>query len=180
MHFMESEQDYIFNEIELIEFIKECNNYVEMVEKAGTYSQKDFIFESLKSLSLLYSKFLLLPDYQYSQTDIHERFISEDKWIVVNGNVAQTLAEKDELVELQDAYVDRSIDYIKVSLSELYADIYQDIGNILFNYKLMEEESFKSAFAECKDNFEKFWGVRVVKTIENLHRLLYNSNEEFL
>ncbi len=165
---------------ELIDFIKSSVEFTELVEKSRTNTTEEFIDKSLRILTNLYLKMLFLPEITESPAENVTKFVSEERWIYIHDMIAGVLQDKDELVDVQDLSVDRSIDYLKVSLSELFADIYQDIGDVLYAYRLMDENIIKAALYDCKQNFEAYWGVRLLTILGNLHRIKYFSNDSEL
>ncbi len=174
-----SEDGIIYNN-ELIDFIKASVEFTELAEKCRSLSQEKFIDQSLEILTRLYLKTLSLPETDESSDESVEKFIPEERWIYIHNLVAGTLQDNDEIVDLQDSSVERSIDYIKVSLSELYADIYQDIGDMVYAYKLLDEQIIKTSLYECKQNFQSYWGIRLLTVIINLHRIKYFSSDSDL
>ncbi len=162
----------------IVEFITVSSEFVAFLEKSRNISRNDFIDKSIKILPLLYLKAILLPDIEPTENDEIEKFIDENNWTFIQNSVAYILADMDEYVEIQDNNIDRSIDFLNISLSELYADIYQDIGNLLGAYKLFDENIITSALYECKNNFQFYWGIRTIVLLENLHKIKFFKNEE--
>lgn len=174
-----SDDGIIYNN-ELIEFIKASVEFTELSEKCRNFSANEFIDQSLEVLTKLYSKYLALPKIDESPDELIEKFVTEERWLYIHNLVAGVLQDKDEIVELQDSSIERSIDYIKVSLSELYADIYQDLGDMVYAYKLLDEQIIKTALYDCQQNFQSYWGIRLLTIIINLHRIKYLSSDSDL
>ena len=61
------------------------------------------------------------------------------------------------------------------SLSEGFADIFQDLRDYLTLYNMGTSEMMNDAIWECKKNFKEYWGQRLVNIQRVLHYLLYGG-----
>lgn len=168
---------YSKNAIEFItvgrEFLAFCNSKT----KGG---RDGFAQTSLKLLSLLYLKALTVPDIESESQEEIEKYVSEENWALIKHNVENKLDDWDDIVKLQDASMMNSTDFINVSLSELFADIYQDVGDLIGAYQLGNETTMHNALFTCMSNFKSYWGMRLIKIQETLHQkiMIESENEE--
>ncbi|MCK5537633.1 MAG: DUF5063 domain-containing protein, partial [Bacteroidales bacterium] len=63
----------------------------------------------------------------------------------------------------------------EISFSEGIADIYQDLKNTTTNYQIGAYEAINDSLWECKNNFEMYWGPRILAIMSGFHNLKYNS-----
>ncbi len=161
-----------------VEFITVAKEYTGLLEKCSAMERNKFINSVLYLLPLIYIKAALLPEVEESESEIYERFVTETQYIYVQEAVSSLLGEHDDYTEVQDASVNRTMDFIHLSISELFADIYQDLGDAVGSFALMDEEIIKIALFVCKENFKYFWGVRLIVLLQNLHRISYLANDD--
>ncbi len=171
------EDNNIVYDKNIVEFIAVCNEFAGFLEKSRSIPRNDFINTSLKILPLLYLKAGLLPNVELPENIDIEKFVDENRWTFIQNSVAYILADMDEYVEVQDMSIDRSLDYLNISLSELFADIYQDIGDLICSFKLFDDNITAAAVYECKNNFESYWGIRLIILLENLHKIKFLKSE---
>lgn len=162
----------------IVEFITVAKEFTGLLERCKELTRDELIDSSLKILPLLYLKSEMLPHIEDSEYPESEIFVDENQYTLIQNSVAHSLEDKDDYVEIQDMSINRSIDYLNVSLSELYADIYQDLGDIIGSFRLLDENIILGALNTCKQNFENYWGIRVIILMENLHKIKYSIKED--
>ena len=166
---------------ETIEFVSIAKEYLVLLENTRQTQKKEFIEKTLKIVSLLYFKALNLPNPNYFEEEYAEKFVDEIHWSYFQNNVAEVLGEDDIFIQLQDSNIVSDSDYLNVPLSEIYADLYQEFGDVIGAYKTENEETMLAAINCCYENFGTYWGIRVLLLLKNLHTINYNlnSNESF-
>lgn len=160
-----------------IEFITVGKEFLAFCESKTKESNKAFAATSLKFVSLLYLKALTLPETELQETDAIEKYVTEEAWAFVKTNVENHLLDWDDFIELKDAAMMNSTDFINVSISELFADIYQDVGDLIGSYQMGDENIMYDALHECRNNFQNYWGLRAIKIIETLHRRIFVEDQ---
>lgn len=171
------ETDSIIYNKSIIEFVTVAKEFMGLLEKGRDMQRDDFIANGLKILPLLYLKTDLLPKIEEPENTNIERFVDENQYAFVQNSVAIILEDDDQYIEVQDMSVDRSLDFLNVSISELFADIYQDLGDVIGAYRLLDENLILPSLYICKKNFESFWGIRIIILMENLHKIKYFEDE---
>lgn len=161
----------------VIEFVTVANEYCAFVENADTFEKVDFISRSQKILSLVYLKASLLPEVETLLDENLEKYVAEHDWAHIQEQVRGGLGTHDLFVDINDS-VDSLVDeFVNVCLSEIFADIYQDLKDFLTAYRIGHEDIMNDALWECKQNFEHYWGVRLLAVIRALHVILYSEEE---
>ena len=158
---------------EVIEFVSVAKEYLLFMEKSKNISKNLFIDKSLKMLSLMYLKGALLPAISEFDDDCTEKFINENTWVYVQQISSAKLEEDDEYVQIQDASIISDMDYLNVGLSEIYADLYQEMGDLIGAYQTGNELTMLSALYYCQENFESYWGIRLLVLLKSIHKLKY-------
>jgi len=140
-------------------------------------SRSVFVDTALKILPLLYIKASLIPACELIGTGFLEQYVSEETYNIIRMQVAETLGEEDDYLEvfLPDmAYSDTPI---KKCISEDLSDIYQDLKDFVYVFQQALNETMNDSLVRCKVNFETFWGQRLVNTLRALHNIKYKANE---
>ncbi len=161
----------------ILEFVTIAKEYCIFVENINNETKHDFISKSQKLLSLLYVKASLISDIDNVFDDYIEKFVTEDDWNTIQQQVAQKLGSHELFLDVLEPIVQYSDDTVSVSLSEIFADIYQDLMNFLTVYRIGNNEQMNDAIWECKNNFEQYWGPRLLAALTAIHSILYSSEE---
>ncbi|MDR2835746.1 MAG: DUF5063 domain-containing protein [Bacteroidales bacterium] len=162
---------------ESIEFVAVAKEYLVLLENAKEFQKNDFITNSLKMLSLLYHKVLFVAKIEHCDSNndcdnaFIEKFVNEVHWSYFQNVISEILDEDDVFVQLQDNNIISDSDYMNVPLSELYADLYQEMGDLIGAYKTENEELMIAALNECHENFYSYWGIRTLILLQNLNNL---------
>lgn len=162
---------------ETVEFATVAKEFAAFLENSKDISSEKFIDTSLKILSLLYLKGVLIPKIEDYDDDYLEKYVTEADWSYIQQVTAAKLGEYDEYVQVQDGGLMNTVDYFNVALSELFADLYQDIGNFIASFRTGNDEIILAALFFCKQNFETYWGIRLLILLQHLHRIKFIENE---
>jgi hypothetical protein len=83
----------------------------------------------------------------------------------------------------QDDYLDVFVEDMKYSdspilmtISENLADIYQDLKNFAYIYKIGVEDEMLAAVETVKRNFENYWGQKLTNVLRAIHEAKYSNN----
>lgn len=170
------ENDIVFSK-NIIEFVTVAKEFCIFVENAKSESKFDFISKSQKLLSLLYVKASLIPEITETFDEYTEKFLSEEDWNNIQQQVAEKLGSHEFFLEVLEPIVQYSDDKISVSLSEIFADIYQNLIDFLTLFRIGSNEQMHDAIWECKNSFEQYWGPRLLSALTAIHSILYSEDE---
>jgi hypothetical protein len=162
----------------VVEFVTVANEYCTFLEKVSEHEKPVFIDKSLKLLSLLYLKVLLLPEVEQVNDDPNEKFVTEFDWQFIRNGVQSVLGDDDTYLDFFDLQMHETPEPTTNSISENLADIYQDLKDFLEIYKLGVEDLSNDAILECISSFREFWGFRLVNTTKMLHHMQYSTKDE--
>ncbi|MBO7496377.1 MAG: DUF5063 domain-containing protein [Salinivirgaceae bacterium] len=157
---------------EVIAFTALAGQYCNMIDHVAAYSQKDFINQQHRLLSLLYVKTLSLPNVEPIDPEMVEKTVTQEEWDEVHNAVALKLAGFDSYSEVYDPLAG---DDAMSSLSEGFADIFQDLKDYLSLMQMGSPEMMNDAIWECARNFREYWGQRLVNIVRVLHHLIYSE-----
>lgn len=157
------------------EFYIAASEYCKALEYTSDYQQNSFLSTIQKISGLVYLKASLLPKLEMTFDGELEHFVEEEDWIYVKNNVATVLANADVLVEValpEGIDPDNTED---MRLSDVFADVYQDLKNFVSLYEIAKPEDMQYALYECIENFEQIWGVKLLVILTTTHKMLYNN-----
>lgn len=164
---------YSKNVIEMVTLAKE---YTAFLERASEFEADDFLSRSQKLLPLIYLKGSLLPDVEQLYEEEVEKFVSETDWTFVRNAIAELLTSRDDFYEIQSELLFDTEGGEQLSISEMMADIYQDLKDFIELYRFGNEESINDALYELKQNFADYWGYKAVIALKAIHKAIYFTN----
>lgn len=170
------ESQIIFDK-NVIEFVTVAAEYCGLMGRASQMKRADFVGTVLKVLPLLYVKATLVPACERIGYFDPEQVVTEEEYEQVRLTIADVLAEKDDYLEvfLPDmAYSDTPI---KRCISEDLADIYQVLKDFIGVFQLGLNQTMHDSLVICKEQFEEYWGQRLVNTMRALHDVKYGGSE---
>lgn len=171
---MKKESQTIF-EPTVAEFVTVAAEYCAFVERAEGISTKTFVDKSLKLLPLLYLKASLLPEVTPITDEDLEEYVTEDIYTILRINIAGVMERFDDYLEVFKEEMVYSDTPIKSNVSEDMADIYQDLQNFLFVFRLGINETMNDSLVIVKESFAQYWGQKIVNSLRALHDIYYHA-----
>lgn len=168
----ESFEEIVYSD-QVIAFTTLANEYCKFVDQVATYSQKDFIDKAHRLLPIIYIKALSLPDVEPYDADFIDKTVTQEEWEEVQHAVARKLGHHDSYSEVFEPM--QSSGDTMTSLSEGFADIFQDVKDYLTIFSIGSPEMMNDAIYECKKNFREYWGQRLLNIQRILHYLFYTK-----
>lgn len=166
--------DEIIYSKSVIEFVAVANEFCSFLERINEFSKTEFVNKAHKIMAFLYHKATMLPLAKAEKEGWTEAFVTEEDWNIMKENVAVKLGINNNFADVYSPESYETDDSESVSLSECFADIYQDTRNFVSLYNIGSNEVMYNALVECVINFEQFWGSRSLIILENFHYLLYS------
>lgn len=162
----------------VIEFATVANEYCSFIEAVDQFPRKDFITKVQKLFPLLYLKAALLPEPDIEMTDdAPEKFVSEEDYHFILHKLEAKLGQFDAYHEVFDPSIQYSEVAIEASISENLTDVYQDLKDFILCYRIGTLEVMNDALWECRNNFEQYWGQRLVNGLRAIHHLVYGDSD---
>jgi hypothetical protein len=155
-----------------IEFVTVANEFCILLESSSKISKMDFIDRSQKLLPLLYLKASLLPKVENEFEGEIEKFVGEGDWEYIRTAVIEKMGVNDEYLEVFDDDMRDSDEPIVASISENFADIYQDLKDFLTSYRIASVDIMNDALWDLNNNFYQHWGQSIVNSLRAIHYLL--------
>ena len=161
----------------VVEFVAVGNEFCKYAEHAPELKGDELLKILQRILPLMYLKASLLPQLEPYFEDGNEKFVTENDWVRVHDNLREKFGTADDYMEIFDDKARETEGAIVASLSENMADIYQDIKDFLLLYQTGTSEVMNDAVWECRQNFETFWGQKLVNSMRAIHSFIYSGEE---
>lgn len=165
---------YNKNTIEFITVVKEFVALCEQQKKDNAL-QTAIIIQRL--LTLLYLKALMLPNFENNNEEVLEA-VDEETYNSIKNYFEEMFGELDVICLIPET-TSQNNEQNFASISEIIADIYQDLKNVYINFRSGDESIMESSLYICKQNFEIYWGQRLLSALNELHHLVYFKKDAF-
>ncbi|MBI9065713.1 MAG: DUF5063 domain-containing protein [Salinivirgaceae bacterium] len=169
---MESDFEEVVYSENVIDFATLATEYCNLLDGVALLSQKEFIDKAHRLLPLVYLKAIILPDTEAEMPELIDKSVTQEEWEAVYNTMVNKLHDVDSYNEILDPLNDTEA---MASLSEGFADIYQDLKDFMVLYNMGTPEIMNDAIWECKNNFKAYWGQRLVNIQRVLHNLFYGN-----
>ena len=161
----------------VIEFVAVANEFCKYAEHARDLKGDELLKILQRILPLMYLKASLLPKLDPFFEDGNEKFVTENDWVLIHDNLREKFGTADDYMEVFDDRTKESDEAVVSSISENMADIYQDIKDFLLLYQTGTDEVMNDAIWECSQNFETYWGQKLVNSMRAIHSFIYSGEE---
>ena len=175
-----SKDDSLFQDVvysrNVIEFATVANEFCAFTESVNDLTRKDFLGKLQKILPLLYLKATLLPKLDEADSEESpEKFVTEEDYLFILRKLSSKFGEFDSYPEIFEPGMPLGEANVEANISENVADIYQDVKDFILAYRIGTVDVMRAALWECSNNFEQYWGQRLVNGLRAIHQLIYGN-----
>lgn len=174
---MEEGFEHVVYSRNVIEFVTVANEFCASLELCQKSGKREFVEKAQKLLPLLYLKGTLLPKVECQLEEDIEKFVTQDDWNFIHSQVQSKMGACDEYLEVFDEAMHESETPVVASVSEQFADIYQDLKDFLTSYRIGNLDIMNDALWALKSNFEQYWGQSAVNVLRAIHNILMKDEE---
>ena len=173
--------DSLFSDVvysrNVIEFATVANEFCTFTEAVSDLTRKDFLGKLQKMFPLLYLKASLLPGLNELEDseDTPEKFVTEEDYNFILRKLSSKLGEFDSYPEIFEPGITLGEATIEANISENVTDIYQDLKDFILSYRIGTAEVMRAALWECRNNFEQYWGQKLVNGLRAVHMLVHGN-----
>jgi hypothetical protein len=172
------ELNHIVYSRNVIEFVTVAKEYCTYIESHASYSRKDFLKKMQLVLPLLYLKMSLIPALSDENAAIPGKFVTEVDYSFLLNRLSTKFGQYDSYKEVFDPGMQFSEEALSSSISENLCDIYQDTKDFIMAFRIGTPEIMTGALWECQNNFETYWGQKLVNGLRAIHAVIYNNIDE--
>jgi hypothetical protein len=159
----------------VIEFVTVANEYCKFIESAGSEDARVVLAKAQKLLPLIYLKASVLPEFESSEEQMLEKYVTEVDYNFLQQRIMNLLGPYDDYQEVFDREMQFSDAPLTASISENLTDIYQDLKDFILSYRMADEEVTQEALWTCMANFRDYWGQKLVNGLRAIHSLIYSQ-----
>jgi hypothetical protein len=163
-----------------VELVRMCNQYCQILEKADKVPAHELLDKISEALMAVYHKTYAIPRFQTRYESEAQKFLTEKQYNKVRATLMGILEKRDLYTEVLDPNRPASQNIFQASLSEDLTDIYQDFYDLIQWYSQGTLESVNDSLIECLNNFEKFWGVKLLNALRAIHVMRYLKKDATL
>lgn len=173
--------DALFSDVvysrNVIEFATVANEFCTFAESVGSSPRMEFLAKLQKMLPLLYLKTSLLPPLSAldDSEETPEKFVTESDYNYILNKLSAKMGEFDSYPELFEPGMPLGEANVEANISENVADIYQDLKDFILAYRIGTLEVMRAALWECRNNFEQYWGQKLVNGLRAVHHLVHGN-----
>ena len=157
------------------EFLLVANEYCTLIENMTEYSKKELLEKIQKILGLLYLKTSVLQVNDLNTDAYIEKFVQEEDWRFIQNSLAGKLGTQESFFDVFTPETVGTGNEENISLSEGLTDVYQDMKDIVTLFQLGNEDGLDAGLFDCKINFERYWGPRLLAVLSIIHNILYGT-----
>lgn len=169
---MEEKFDHVVYSKNVIEFVTVANEFCLLLETCNKISKIEFIETAQKLLPLVYLKASLLPKNESELEEEVEKFVSESDWEFIHSSVQTKMGAHDQYLEVFEEGMEFSETPVIASISENFADVYQDLKDFLTSYRIGTMDVMNEALWDLNNHFYEYWGQNLVNSLRSIHSLV--------
>lgn len=154
----------------VIEFVAVANEYCKYAEHASEIKGEALLKILQRLLPLLYLKTSFLPELTPYFEEGNEKFVSETDWSKIHDDFKKKFGSANDYLEVFDERMNDSEGPVVASIAENMADIYQDLKDFILLYQTGTIEVMNDALWECRMNFERYWGQKLLNALRAVHK----------
>jgi hypothetical protein len=153
----------------ILELVTIATEFCNLIENSSSRNKVELV-KSLQSFApLLYLRGTLIPVIQPEDTEMSERFVTEEQWEAIFLELREKLGKEDEFWILEDH--SETDEPIKASISECLTDVYQDMKDFVILFKKTRQSARENAVHDIKHLFEINWGKKLSLILPIIHKL---------
>lgn len=167
------------DKVQLLRIVADAAAYCTLVEGADEMEKTELAADIADSLVTLYADFSRndLPCLE-EELPFFPTHIDEDYYESIRRRLEMAFGADDTFLETFEEDMKYSDSPIAVSLSEILADIYQDVYDFVSVVRESDGEQLDTAFLNCRESFISIWSQKLCNALRQLNHLRYSTPEE--
>lgn len=160
-------------------FIAMANEYCHAMENPFELEKDGFIAYMLRLLPRIYISASDIKNNVIDDNYFAEGYLDEDTYNSVRENISRLLEPDDVYLEVFMDDMKYSDTPLGTSISENLTDIYQVMYNVIAGVKDAPNEIINEILANCRNDFETYWGQTLCNVLRAIHSLKYNEENKY-
>jgi hypothetical protein len=162
------------------EMFRLCNDYCRVLEQAEQIPLHELLDKASVALMAVYKKTYSFTRFQTKYESEPQHFLTEKQYNKVCNSLKTVLEKKDTYTEIINPEKPASREAFQAKISEDLTDIYQDFYDFVHWYSDGTLESINDSVIELLNNFDKFWGIKLLNALRAMHFIRYMKKDSAL
>lgn len=162
------------------EMLHLCSEYCKILDQAEKMPLHEFLDKVSVSLMAVYKKTYSFTRFQTKYENEPQHFLTEKQYNKVCGTLKTILDKKDSYIEIINPDKLSSREPFQARISEDLSDIYQDFYDFVQWYSDGTFESVNDSVIELLNNFDKYWGIKLLNALKAIHFIRYMKKDSAL
>ncbi len=155
-----------------IEFCKFAEQHLRAEERHDTLKKLTQL------LTLLYLKATMVEVGEQIYDEEPEKFVDENDYNIIEAAFAELLGNDNQYLTAIHPDMALSDTAVVATISEDIADIYQPVKDFVSAAQLGNEDIMNDALIVCVNDFNEYWGTRLLSATLALHQIVIRGNGE--
>lgn len=162
------------------ELFRLCNEYCRAMDRTDNLPLHEFLDNISVSLMAVYQKTFSIARFQTKYENEPKHSLTEKQYNKVRIALKEFIGNKDEYQEIIDPNRPSARVIFKASIAEDLTDIFQDFYDFCQWYGEGTFESNNDSIIELLNNFDKYWGIKLLNVLKAIHIIRYLKKDASL
>jgi hypothetical protein len=158
------------------DFIKTAGYFCQLLEQVSSLKTGELFNQLQQILPIIYMKAAQLPKPKYCYNEEPTKFVQEDDYARIHDSLQQKFDLFNGITGMSPGTLPNQHELISFGLAENFADLYEEMKNLVKLYEVGLPQSMNDAVWIYKQGFEQNLGIRIIETLKSLHVFIYNKN----
>jgi len=157
-----------------------CSEYCSLLDQVEKLPLHEFLDKASVLLMKVYQKTFSITRFQTKYENEPQHFLTEKQYNKLCNLLKGILEKKDSYTEILDPNRPTLREPFKASIAEDLTDIYQDFYDYTNWYSEGTFESLNDSVIELLNNFDKYWGIKLLNVLKAMHVVRYLQKDASL
>lgn len=158
------------------DFFEVAGDFCKLLEQAANRRTGELFSELQHMLPLIYMKAACLPGPKYCYEEEPAKFVKEDDYARIHDVLQKKFDLFNGITGMSPGTLPSQHELISFGMAESFADLYEELKNFVKLYEVGIPQPMNDAVWLCRKSFEHNLGIRIIRSLESLHNLIYNKN----
>src|SRR5512133_2753284 len=158
------------------EFMKVAGDFCLLLEQASKKKTGELFNELQQLLPRIYMTAAQLPGPKYCYEEEPTTFVKEDDFARIHDSLQHKFELFNGITGMSPGTLPNQHEVISFSMAESFADLYEELKNIVKLYEVGLPQSMNDAVWISHKSFEQNLGIKILESLKSLHTFIYNKN----
>jgi hypothetical protein len=162
------------------EMYKLCSDYCKVLDQLDKQPMHEILDKVSVTLMAVYKKTFSITRFQTKYENEPQHSLTEKQYNKICNSLKGLLEKKDNYAEIIDPNRPAMREIFQASIAEDLTDIYQDFYDFVQWYSEGTFESINDSVIELLNNFDKYWGIKLLNALRAIHIIRYLKKDASL